>query len=41
MTRPPRGFPVAEFRQRTQAAQVLMAEHGLAALLLTTEPEIA
>lgn len=40
MTPPPRGFPVAEFRQRTQAAQVLMAEHGLAALLLTTEPEI-
>lgn len=37
---PPRGFPAEEFKQRTSAAQALMAEHGLAALLLTTEPEI-
>jgi Xaa-Pro aminopeptidase len=37
---PPRGFPAEEFKQRTSAAQALMAQHGLAALLLTTEPEI-
>lgn len=37
---PPRGFPVQEFERRTQAAQALMAQHDLAALLLTTEPEI-
>ncbi|WP_300588541.1 Xaa-Pro peptidase family protein [Marivita sp.] len=37
---PPRDFPAEEFKQRTSAAQALMAEHGLAALLLTTEPEI-
>jgi Xaa-Pro aminopeptidase len=37
---PPRGFPVAEFRQRTRAAQALMAKQDLDALLLTTEPEI-
>ncbi|WP_299784228.1 Xaa-Pro peptidase family protein [uncultured Marivita sp.] len=40
MTQPPRGFPVSEFRTRTRAAQALMAEHALDALLLTTEPEI-
>ena len=40
MTSPPRGFHVAEFRQRTSAAQALMVEQGLAAMLLTTEPEI-
>lgn len=40
MTPPPRGFPVAEFQQRTRAAQALMAEQGLAAVLLTTEPEV-
>ncbi len=37
---PPRGFPVSEFQQRVAAAQWLMAENDLAALLLTTEPEI-
>ncbi|MGJ8602704.1 MAG: M24 family metallopeptidase [Marivita sp.] len=37
---PPRGFPVQEFQRRTRAAQALMAQHDLAALLLTTEPEI-
>ncbi len=37
---PSRGFPAEEFKQRTSAGQALMAEHGLAALLLTTEPEI-
>lgn len=37
---PPRGFPAEEFKQRTSAAQALMTQHGLAALLLTTEPEI-
>lgn len=36
----PRGFPEAEFRARTRRAQTLMAEAGLAALLLTTEPEV-
>jgi Xaa-Pro aminopeptidase len=36
----PLGFPVEEFKQRTSAAQALMAQHGLSALMLTTEPEI-
>ena len=40
MTPPHRGFPEDEFRRRTQAAQALMAKHNLAALLLTTEPEL-
>ena len=40
MTLPPRGFAVSEFQQRVAAAQRLMAENDLAALLLTTEPEI-
>ena len=40
MTPPPRGFSVEEFQRRTQAAQALMAQEDLAALLLTTEPEI-
>jgi Xaa-Pro aminopeptidase len=38
--RPPRGFPVGEFRDRLARAQALMAEAGLHALLLTTEPEL-
>lgn len=33
-------FSPAEFRARTARAQALMAEHGLAALLLTTEPDL-
>ncbi len=37
---PKRGFSVEEFRTRTRNAQTLMREAGLAALLLTTEPEI-
>lgn len=37
---PERGFPDTEFRARTQRAQALMAQTGLAALLLTTEPEV-
>ncbi|MBY4891622.1 Xaa-Pro peptidase family protein [Rhodobacteraceae bacterium N5(2021)] len=37
---PPRGFPEAEFRDRTDRAQALMAKAGLSALLLTTEPEV-
>ncbi len=37
---PPRGFPDTEFEQRTRAAQSLMAEAGLSALLLTIEPEV-
>ncbi|WP_341861142.1 Xaa-Pro peptidase family protein [Gymnodinialimonas sp. 57CJ19] len=40
MTPPPRGFPEAEFQARTARAQSLMAEAGIDALLLTTEPEI-
>ncbi len=36
----PRGFPEAEFRARTAKAQEEMAAHGIAALLLTTEPEV-
>lgn len=35
-----RGFPEAEFRTRTARAQALMADAGLGALLLTTEPEV-
>jgi Xaa-Pro aminopeptidase len=33
-------FPDTEYAARTRAAQALMAEHGLAALLLTTEPDV-
>lgn len=36
----PRGFPVAEYRERVARAQGAMAKAGLAALLLTTEPEV-
>lgn len=35
-----RGFEVAEFEARTIRAQAMMAQHDLAALLLTTETEI-
>lgn len=35
-----RGFPDTEFAARTEAAQVRMAEDGLDAILLTTEPEV-
>ncbi len=35
-----RGFPAAEFSARCARAQALMAEHSLAALLLTTEPDV-
>lgn len=35
-----RGFAEAEFVERTARAQALMADHDLAALLLTTEPEV-
>jgi len=35
-----RGFPVAEFAARVARAKAMMADHGLAALLLTTEPEV-
>ncbi|WP_299842385.1 Xaa-Pro peptidase family protein [uncultured Roseovarius sp.] len=34
------GFPESEFQTRTTAAQARMGEAGLAAILLTTEPEI-
>ncbi len=37
---PARGFPEAEYETRLENAQRLMAEQGLAAILLTTEPEI-
>ncbi len=36
----PRGFDQAEYQARLTRAQTLMAENGLAALLLTTEPEV-
>ncbi len=36
----PRGFPPAEFERRLESAQRLMADAGLDALLLTTEPEV-
>ncbi|WP_420396179.1 M24 family metallopeptidase [Nioella sp.] len=35
-----RGFPEAEFAARVARAQALITGHGLAALLLTTEPEV-
>lgn len=35
-----RGFPDAEFHARVRRAQERMGFHGLAALLLTTEPEL-
>ncbi|MBT8169242.1 M24 family metallopeptidase [Falsiruegeria litorea] len=37
---PVRGFADAEFEQRTVKAQALMAQQGLAGLLLLTEPEV-
>ncbi|GAB4285638.1 MAG: Xaa-Pro peptidase family protein [Roseovarius sp.] len=37
---PKRGFDIAEFEARTRAAQRLMDQGGLAAMLLTTEAEI-
>lgn len=40
MTPPPVGFPAAEFQDRTERAQKLMAADALDALLFTTEPEI-
>ncbi len=40
MTQPERGFTIEEFRARVGRAQAAMAESGLAALLLTTEPEV-
>ena len=40
MSLPQRGFPPTEFQLRTRAAQALMADAGLSALLLTTEPEL-
>jgi len=36
----PRGFATAEFEQRTEAAQKIMARLGHDAMLLTTEPEV-
>lgn len=35
-----RGFPKSEFEARTKGAQALMAQHDIAALLLTTEPDV-
>ena len=35
-----RGFVQSEFELRTQKAQALMAEQGLSALLLTSEPDV-
>ncbi len=37
---PPRGFPEAEFRARTEGAQALMASLGLDAMLLTSEADV-
>ena len=37
---PTRGFPAAEFEARLERAQRLMQGAGMAALLLTTEPEV-
>ena len=35
-----RGFPVAEFETRTRNAQALMAQQGLAGMLVLTEPDV-
>lgn len=35
-----RGFPAEEFAARTERAQVLMAERGLDAIVVCTEPEV-
>ena len=40
MMPPPRGFPVAEFEGRLARIQSRMAEAEIAAILLTTEPEV-
>ena len=40
MTQAARGFPTDEFRNRLARAQALMASADLAALLLTTEPDV-
>lgn len=37
---PPRGFAQSEFEARTSNAQKLMADAGLAAILVMTEPEV-
>ena len=37
---PERGFPESEFRSRAARAQAMMAERGLDALLVCTEPEV-
>ena len=37
---PERGFPGKEFRARVATVQVRMAEAGISALLLTTEPDV-
>lgn len=37
---PPRGFPATEFQARVARAQARMADLDLAALLLTTEPDV-
>ncbi len=37
---PPRGFPEAEYRRRTEAAQEMMAGSGIDCLLVCTEPEV-
>ena len=37
---PERGFPESEFRARAARAQAMMAERGLDALLVCTEPEV-
>lgn len=39
-TAPPRGFNADEFAERTRRCQQLMAEHGMSALLVCTEPEV-
>ena len=40
MDGPSRGFSVDEYRSRTVAAQALMADAELDALLVCTEPEV-
>lgn len=37
---PERGFPAAEYAERTRRCQIVMADRGIGAILFTTEPEV-
>ncbi|MDG1411364.1 MAG: Xaa-Pro peptidase family protein [Acidimicrobiales bacterium] len=37
---PERGFPAAEYAERTRRCQIVMADRGIGAILFSTEPEV-